>query len=200
MRRLEYIVLVLTILLLLLLIASLMPTPHRREENIVIPVTGTVYQVTAEYDYPEWLWLGTTGTLNLMTRMEPVTETADLLPPDTTLEGTLDSRCLSFDPPGDSMQAIVADTTQQWYWELIPIEPPNSCDLMLVVGLRQPDKSAMQVLYVRKLTIETMSFMGLPVTTVRIIGLIGGILGLLLLAYLQLQSIRAQHAKRKVTT
>lgn len=197
MRWLRYIVSTISFLFLILLLFSLLPAPRQRIENVKMPFANVGSEVIVSFDYPERLWLETSDTLNLTTRLEADTEAEQSLPPEIAMEVTLDSRCLQFDPPGDSLQAIMTDTTQRWRWELNPVGPPTSCDLTLVVGLPQANASDKQVIYVRKLTIETMSFAGLPVTTVRMAGFTGSIAGILIFAYIQIRSIRA---RRKLKT
>ena len=173
MRWLRYIVSTISFLFLILLLLSLLPAPRQRIENVEVPLANVGSHVIVSFDYPEQLWQARTDTLILTTRVEA----ASSVPRDTVLEVTLDSLCLQFDPPGDSLQAIMTGTTQRWRWELNPLRSPDSCNLTLVVGLRQPDTSDKQVIYVRRLTIETMSFAGLSVTTVRMAGFVGSIAG-----------------------
>jgi hypothetical protein len=157
---------------------SFVPTQRARLESELIPLPDLGYGLTVEIDYPTQLRLGDAAPLYLTTRLEAATGSPQTLSPDTLLLIRPESDCIRADPPGDAAQAITFNDDQGWFWDLEPIET-DACDLMLVMLLQSPDTLDETVIYIRKLEIETVTLLGLTPTVLRVIGLIGSIIGLL---------------------
>jgi hypothetical protein len=184
--RFRYPLAALSVLFLGVFLVSLLPVPRQQVENDEVSLPGLGYVASLGINYPTQLRLGTSDSFQLTTRLDAATGAPQTLSPETLMVVHFESACLTFDPPGDTAQALMLNDDQRWFWELTSASGENGpCDLILVVRLRQPYVAEEEVIYIRKLEIENTTLFGLSPSVLRAVGLVSGVVCLLGLAVVQ---------------
>jgi hypothetical protein len=185
-KWLRFLLISLTFSSLGLFLLSFVPTQRVLLESDLIPLPDLGYGLTVDIDYPTQLRLGAADPLRLTTRLETATGSAQTISPNTLLVLHPDSDCIRTEPPGDTAQAITPNDDQLWFWELEPTDT-GACDLTLVALLQSPDTQDEAVIYIQKLEIENSSLFGFAPHVLRVVGIVGGIVGLIACAIIQLR-------------
>ena len=188
-----------TCLALLLLGLSVWPVQRQAEANIGASVPDFGEVLTLAVDYPRQVRLGAPEELRLTTRVQATAGSTAALVRQTQVVANLESTCTAFDPPGEVLQKAAPGQPQAWHWQLSAPGTAGPCKVDLELRLRRgTGEGNERLVWVRTFTVTRATVLGLAAPAAEAIGLAGSVIGLLLLAAIQIRARSRPEQSRPV--